>query len=106
MYATSRFDNGGTLVAGISYELSGWRHDSLSFSRNIMDQDGEGFEPWYPDGRLHSVNLSVRYDQPLLSWLSVHAEGYNSVLHFHPTTRTWSNALYRQSFDETTPTPL
>ena len=106
LYATSRFDNGGTLVAGISYELSGWRHDSLSFSRNIMDQDGEGFEPWYPDGRLHSVNLSVRYDQPLLSWLSVHAEGYNSVLHFHPTTRTWSNALYRQSFDETTPTPL
>lgn len=106
LYATSRFDNGGTLVAGISYELSGWRHDSLSFTRNIMDQDGEGFEPWYPDGRLHSVNLSVRYDQPLLSWLSVHAEGYNSVLHFHPTTRTWSNALYRQSFDETTPTPL
>lgn len=106
LYATSLFDNGGTLVAGISYELSGWRHDSLSFTRNIMDQDGEGFEPWYPDGRLHSVNLSVRYDQPLLSWLSVHAEGYNSVLHFHPTTRTWSNALYRQSFDETTPTPL
>ena len=106
LYATSRFDNGGTLVAGISYELSGWRHDSLSFTRNIMDQDGEGFEPWYPDGRLHSVNLSVRYDQPLMSWLSVHAEGYNSVLHFHPTTRTWSNALYRQSFDETTPTPL
>lgn len=106
LYATSRFDNGGTLVAGISYELSGWRHDSLSFTRNIMDQDGEGFEPWYPDGRLHSVNLSVSYDQPLLSWLSVHAEGYNSVLHFHPTTRTWSNALYRQSFDETTPTPL
>lgn len=106
LYGDMHFDNGGKLTGGLSYELSHWLHDSLSFSRNIIDQDGEGFEPWYPNGQLHSVNLSLRYDQPLLSWLRVHAEGYNSLLHFKPTTREWSNAIYMQRYDDTTPTPL
>ncbi len=105
-YATHRFANQGVLVGGVSYELSHWRHDSLQFSRNIMDQDGEGFEPWYADGRLHSINLSVQYDQRLLPWLRIHAEGYNALLHFNPTTRAWSNELYMQSFNDTKPTYL
>lgn len=106
VYASKNFPNGGVLIGGLSYELSNWRHDSLSFSRNIMDQDGEGFEPWYADGRLHSVNLSLQYDQRLQPWLRVHAEGYNSLLHFRPTTTAWSNALYMQSFTEVSPTYL
>ncbi len=106
IYHTSRFDNTGELVAGVSYELQTIRHDSLSFSRNILDQDGEAFEPWYADGRLHSVNLSVRYDQPLLPWLRVHAEGYNSLLHFRPGAGQWSNAVYSQSIADAAPTPL
>ena len=106
MYVTKGFDNGGTLVAGTSYELSGWQHDSLSFSRNIMDHDGEGFEPWYPNGQLHAVNFSMNYDQKLLSWLRVHAEGYNAVLFFRPSTAEWTNALYMQSYGETAATQL
>lgn len=106
LYGTRRFDDGGVLTAGLSYELSNWQHDSLSFSRNIMDQDGEGFEPWYADGQLHSVNLSLQYNRPLLSWLRIHAEGYNSVLHFNPSVRAWSNALYMQSYEDTRPTAL
>ena len=105
-YATHRFANQGVLVGGVSYELSHWRHDSLQFSRNIMDQDGEGFEPWYADGHLHSINLSLQYDQRLLPWLRIHAEGYNALLHFNPTTRAWSNELYMQSFNDTKPTYL
>ena len=105
-YGTHRFANNGTLVAGLSYEANQLKHDSLSFSRNIIDQDGEGFEPWYADGRTHSINLSVRYDQPLLAWLRVHAEGYNSLMIFHPTANKWTNALYAQSIVDKTPTPL
>ena len=105
-YYTYRGANKGTLVAGVSYEYTGLRHDSLSFSRNILDQDGEAFEPWYADGKLHSINLSVQYDQQLLPWLKIHAEGYNSLLHFHPTTTTWSNAVYAQSIADAAPTPL
>ena len=80
LYYSHRFDNQGVLVAGISYELANTAHDTLSFVRNILDQDGEGFEPWHADGRLHALNLSLNYDQPLLPWLRIHAEGYNSLL--------------------------
>ena len=106
LYGTWRFTNAGVLVAGVSYEMNQWLHDSLSFARNILDQDGEGFEPWYADGRLHSVSMSVQYDQPLLPWLRVHAEAYNSLLHFHPTAQQWTNAIYAQSIADAAPTPL
>ncbi len=98
--------NKNRVVVGLSYELQDTRHNELSFSRNLMDQDGEAFDPWYADGRLHSVNLSVQYDHMFLPWLHVHAEGYNSLLHFHPTTTAWSNAIYTQSFESATQTPL
>ena len=106
LYSTTRLARQGVLVAGLSYELQHLNHDSLSFSRNLLDQDGEALEPWSPDSRLHSVNLSVRYDQDLLPWLRVHAEGYNSLLAFRPATRTWSNAVYAQSIADNTPTAL
>lgn len=96
----------GPLVVGMSYELQQLRHNELSFSRNLFDHDGEAFDPWYADGRLHSINLSVQYDQPLLPWLRIHAEGYNSLLHFRPTSDPWSNAVYTQSISDPTPTPL
>lgn len=106
LYGTKRFANDGRLVLGLSYELGNMRHDTLGFARNLLDQDGEAFDPWYADGRLHSVNLSVQYDQPLLPWLRVHAEAYNSLLHFHPTTTTWTNDIYTQSIADLAPTPL
>ena len=106
LYAAKTFANNGKLVYGVSYEINQLKHDSLSFSRNIIDQDGEAFEPWYADGRLHSVNFSLQYDQPLLRWLRVHAEGYNSILHFHPTTGTWTNAIHAQSIADASPTNL
>lgn len=106
LYSTTRFANNGKLVAGLSYEFHNVRHDTLEFARNLMDQDGEAFDPWYADGRVHSLSLSVQYDQPLLPWLRIHAEGYNSLLHFRPTTSTWSNAIYAQSIADAAPTPL
>jgi hypothetical protein len=81
-------------------------HDSLNFTRNLLDHDGEAFDPWYSDGNTNEINLSVQYDQPLLPWLRVHAEGYNSFIHFKPTTSTWSNDVYVQSIADKTPTAL
>ena len=106
LYSTTHWANGGVLVAGLSYEMTGLKHDTLNFARNIFDHDGEAFDPWYTDGRLHSVNLSVQYDQPFLPWLRLHAEGYNSLLHFRPTTDAWSNRLYAQSMSDAAPTEL
>lgn len=106
LYSTMHFANDGKLVFGLSYEMTGLKHDSLSFARNILDQDGEAFEPWYADGQLHGVNLSVQYNQPLLPWLRVHAEGYNSLLHFRPNATEWANTIYSQAINENAPTPL
>lgn len=106
LYHTSRFANSGKLVAGLSYELTGLKHDTLHFARNILDQDGEAFEPWYADGRIHSINLSAQYSQPILDWLSLETSGYNSILYFKPTTDTWSNAVYAQSIADAVRTPL
>lgn len=106
LYSTNRFANRGNLVAGLSYELQDLKHNELTFSRNLLDHDGEAFDPWYADGRLHSINLSVQYDQPLLSWLRVHAEGYNSLLHFHPTETAWTNGIYTRSIADASSTTL
>lgn len=106
VYATKLFANEGKLVLGLSYEMNDTQHDTLSFERNLLDHDGEAFEPWYADGQIHSANLSIQYDQPLLPWLRVHAEMYNSLIHFNPTINQWSNLIFTQSFNEKEPTPL
>ena len=107
LYSTVYPDHDKTkVVVGLNYELQDLRHNERSFSRNLLDQDGEAFDPWYADGRLHSINLSVQYDQKLLPWLRVHAEGYNSLLHFHPTATAWTNDIYMQSIADASPTPL
>ena len=106
VYGEKNFDNAGKLVLGLNWGLSNVKHDSLNFSRNLLDHDGEAFDPWYSDGNTNEINLSVQYDQPLLPWLRVHAEGYNSFIHFKPTTSTWSNDVYVQSIADKTPTAL
>lgn len=106
LYATKRFDNGGKLTAGISWGLTKVMHDTLQFERNLLDQDGEAFDPWYADGIINEVNASIQYDQPLLTWLRVHAEGYNSFVHFAPTTNEWTNHVYLQSIADQSRTPL
>ena len=106
LYATKTFANGGTLVTGLSWALSDVKHDTLSFARNILDHDGEAFDPWYADGLMNEANLSVQYDQRILPWLRVHAEGYNSLVHFAPSTEAWSNDVYMQSIADKHRTPL
>lgn len=106
LYGTKRFDNGGELVAGLSWALSRVRHDSLEFRRNLLDQDGEAFDPWYADGNTHELNLSVQYNQVLLPWLRVHVEGFNSFLHFSPSTASWRNEVYAQSIADKSPMSL
>ena len=106
LYGTKKFDNGGELVAGLSWALSDVKHDSLEFARNLLDHDGEAFDPWYADGKTNEASLSVQYDQLLLPWLRVHADGYNSLVHFSPTTTAWRNDVDMQSIADKTRTPL
>lgn len=106
LYATKSFDNAGKLIAGVNWGLTKIMHDTLQFERNLLDQDGEAFDPWYADGVINELNISLQYDQPLLPWLRVHAEGYNSLVHFAPTTNQWTNHVYLQSIADKSRTSL
>lgn len=105
LYGTKDYGEAGHLTTGFSWALNDIRHNNLQFSRNIIDQDGEGFEPWYADGKHNEVNWAVNYHYQILPWLHLHLDSYNSILHFRPTTDTWTNALYKQDFADNTASP-
>ncbi len=81
-------------TSGLTLAVNTVEHDNLCYSRNVIDQDGEGFEPWMPDGYTtelsHALNLSHKFNKRL--YLTF--DGYNSFIHFAPTQRQFSNAVY------------
>ncbi len=106
LYGKKDYGRNGNLTTGVTWALHDIRHNELSFTRNIIDQDGEAFEPWYADGRTHELNWAVNYRYTLLPWLQLHLDTYNSLLHFRPATRQWSNAITYQTLNMDTPQPL
>lgn len=70
------------------------QHADPSFRRNIIDQDGESFEPWIADGVTHTLSLNARYTRSILPWLNVHAEAMNTLYMFRPTNQSWQNIVY------------
>ena len=99
IYGNKDFGHAGTLTTGFSWALNDIRHNNLNFARNLIDQDGEGFEPWYADGIHNEINWAVNYRYEILPWLHLHLDSYNSVMHFRPTTTSWRNVLYMQDFE-------
>ena len=99
-YHWANDDHKHTLTTGLSWALNDIRHNNLTFKRNIVDQDGEGFEPWYADGIHNELNWAVNYRYEILPWLNLHLDSYNSLLFFSPTTSSWRNTLYVQDYGE------
>ncbi len=98
-YGNKNLGRQGLLITGLTYGLRRDRHRQFSFSRNILDIDGEGFEPWYPDGHTHELNWAVDYQYWILPWLKLHIDAYNSYLNFSPEQHSWSNAVYLQGYN-------
>ena len=94
------------LTTGLTWATNTVRHDTLSFSRNILDIDGESFSPWVADGRTHELSWSVNYEQPVLPWLSVHVRSLNSLVLFRPTETHFHNDIYFRSPVATVDTAL
>ena len=105
-YTASMYAKRQYLTTGLTWSLNTVKHDNQSFSKNIIDQDGESFAPWIADGHTHDLSWAVNYEQPVLPWLSVHVDAYNSLVHFSPTNETFSNDIYFQSPIATAPTAL
>lgn len=86
------------LTTGLTYALHDTYHPFRNFERNIVDQDGEGFDPWNADGRLHELSWPIRFvhrfaDAPGLMLL---LDSYNSLLHFSQAADSWGHNLYVQ----------
>ena len=94
------------LTTGLTVSVNDVSHNNLEFSRNIIDQDGESFEPWMPDGRNFDLTWALNYSKKLRPWLTVKADGYNSLLIFNPDKETFSNTVYYQHTGQEQPTPL
>lgn len=101
LYGKKDFGKAGQLTTGLTYGLRNDRHKDLSFSRNIIDMDGEAFEPWYPDGHTHELNWAVDYRYQILPWLQMHLDTYNSFLAFNPAQHEWTNSVYLQGYNMT-----
>lgn len=85
------------LTTGLTWATNVTHHNDLRFARNIVDQDGESFYPWMPDGKTHELSWAVNHKQKLLDWLDLHIDAYNSFFYFTPEQQQWSNELYFQS---------
>ncbi len=94
------------LTTGLTWATNTVRHADQEFSKNMLDQDGESFYPWIADGNTHELSWAVNYEQPVLDWLSVHVDAYNSMIYFSPTQTQFTNNVFMQSPTAATPTPL
>lgn len=104
--SSNRKSSNCQITSGLTWATNVVHHADRSFARNIIDQDGESFEPWVPDGKTHELTWALNYDHQLLPWLRLQVEGYNSFFYHTPEVREWSNQLYLQGPLSTLHTPL
>ncbi len=93
-------------TSGINISINNTKHDNINFSRNIVDHDGEGFEPWQPDGTHFELSHSLTLHKELNDWLHLSFDGYNSLLYFNTSQSHFGNEIYAQLTKETTARPL
>ena len=96
-YSGMLYAKGKHLTTGLNWSTNIVSHDNQEFSKNMLDQDGESFDPWIADGNTHELSWAVKYDQSLTDWLSVHVDAYNSMIHFKPKNQHFTNVVYMQS---------
>ena len=106
VYGKKDFGSQGVLTTGLTYALQRDQHRKLDFERNILDVDGEGFEPWYPDGHTHELNWAVDYRYGLTKWLQLHLDSYNSFLYFNPSQTNWTNKTFLLGYNMDSPIEL
>lgn len=106
VYGKKDFGRKGVLTTGLTYALQRDKHRQLDFERNILDVDGEGFEPWYPDGHTHELNWAVDYRYGLTKWLQLHLDSYNSFMYFSPSQMNWTNKTYLLGYNMDKPIEL
>ena len=103
VYGKKTYSNRHHLTTGLTWALSDIAKRDTAFSRNLIDQDGEGFEPYYADGKLNELNWAVNYEYDILPWLKLQVDAYNSLLHWSPSVNNWTTSTYYQRYNDAQP---
>lgn len=82
---------------GILLNYNSRKHSVASFYRNFIDQDGQGFEPWFPDGQQMAVSHNATGIIHLSESLSIKTDHSNSVLFFNPVFQNYDSYSYAES---------
>ena len=106
VYGKKSYGTRHRLTTGLTWGLSDIAKRDASFSRNLIDQDGEGFELYYADGQLNELNWAVNYDYSILPWMQLKLDSYNSLLHWSPSAEEWTTSTYYQRYNDSLPTAL
>ncbi len=93
-------------TSGFNFALNNTKHDNLNYSRNVIDHDGEGFEPWSPDGSHIEFSHALTLEKPLNDWLTLTADCYNSLMRFNTSQSNFYNTTYSQLTTEKEATML
>ncbi len=86
-------------TSGINLSFKNILHNTPNFSRNFIDIDGEGLEPWYADGNAMELSFNHKHQKKINTFFSIRAELSNGLMLFNPKQNTSSNTVYYQPSD-------
>jgi len=94
-------------TSGITLATNKIQHNDLNFSRNLIDQDGEAFEPWYPDATTTELSHALNYSKNLTPHIQLVFDSYNSIINFRPSQNSFQNSVYEHNiYNDATVNPL
>ncbi|MFY0652507.1 MAG: hypothetical protein JXQ96_10760 [Cyclobacteriaceae bacterium] len=87
-------ENGLFSNIGLNYSFKNVGKNNTNLSRNVIDQDGESLEPFYPGGKYHDIILSSNGRKKLSDRLSFVYDNYNGIVKFSPENESYQNTLF------------
>jgi len=91
---------------GINFSSKEIKKNFPGFSRNFVDQDGEGLEPWYPSAKINELSLAHWQTIPLTDpRFDINIDLFDGLLFHDPTKKQFNNSVYFEDIF-TTFTPL
>ncbi|NVN96515.1 MAG: hypothetical protein HXX18_14665 [Bacteroidetes bacterium] len=86
-------------TTGFNLSLKNIEHNVPNFSRDFIDIDGEGMEPWYADENVVELSINHKYSKRINDFFSFKTELSDGLMLFSPKQNTSFNTVYYQSTD-------
>ncbi len=86
-------------TSGINISYKNIQHNVPNFSRNVIDQDGQGLEPWYEDGNELEIAFNHKQKIKLNDNFSFNLNLYDGLMYFDPLHQSSFNTQYSATND-------